>query len=57
MLVLDGQMIYAGNSGGPVLDGSGRVVGILTLASKSSAEAYAIQLSRVLSELMAFAAR
>lgn len=57
MLVLDGAMIYPGNSGGPVLDGAGHVVGILTLASKSSPEAYAIQVSRVLGELMGFAAR
>jgi serine protease Do len=57
MLVLDGQSIYAGNSGGPVLNSSGQVVGILTLASKSTTEAYAIPLSRVLPELRTFAAR
>jgi hypothetical protein len=33
------------------------VVGILTLASKSSAQAYAIQVSRVIAELRSFAAR
>ena len=36
---------------------SGRVVGIVTLASKSQPEGYAIQLNRVLAELISFAAK
>jgi S1-C subfamily serine protease len=51
MLHLEGERIYEGNSGGPVLDASGDVVGILTLANPSTPDAYAIPISRVLAEL------
>lgn len=51
MIHLQGERIYEGNSGGPVLDAMGRVVGILTLASPTASDAYAIPISRVLSEL------
>jgi len=51
MLHLEGEHIYEGNSGGPVLDATGHVVGILTLASPGSPDAYAIPISRVLAEL------
>ena len=51
MLQLEGERIYEGNSGGPVLERLGQVVGILTLASPSSPDAYAIPISRVIGEL------
>ena len=51
MIHLQGTRIYEGNSGGPVLDAAGRVVGILTLASPTSPDSYAIPISRVLPEL------
>ena len=51
MLQLAGRQIYEGNSGGPVLDAQGRVIGIVTLASPSAPEAYAIPISRVLDDL------
>ena len=57
MLELDGARIFQGNSGGPVLDGDGKVIGIVTLASKSEPQAFAIPVARVLQELLSFAAR
>jgi len=51
MLHLEGARIYEGNSGGPVLDAAGQVIGIITLASPSTADSYAIPISRVLSML------
>jgi S1-C subfamily serine protease len=51
MLHLTGARIFEGNSGGPVLDAQGQVIGIVTLASPSAAEAYAIPISRVLVDL------
>jgi S1-C subfamily serine protease len=57
MLHLTGARIYEGNSGGPVLDAQGQVIGIVTLAASTSApDAYAIPISRVLTYLHAWVA-
>ncbi|HET9050853.1 MAG TPA: serine protease [Candidatus Dormibacteraeota bacterium] len=57
MMVLTGAVIYRGNSGGPVLDARGAVIGIVTLASETAAQAFAIPCSRVLAELRSLAGR
>ena len=56
MLTLTGARVYQGNSGGPVLDAGGQVVGILTLASPNQPESFAIPITRVLAELKQYAA-
>ena len=56
MLQLIGARVYQGNSGGPVLDTDGEVVGILTLASPNQPESFAIPITRVLAELKQYAA-
>lgn len=56
MLTLTGARVYQGNSGGPVLDAGGQVVGILTLASPDQPESFAIPITRVLAELKQYAA-
>ena len=48
MINIGGAQIFPGNSGGPVMDASGRVIGIVTLASKTGDQAFAIPLGRVL---------
>lgn len=57
MIAMRGHQVFPGNSGGPVLDGFGTVIGIVTLASRSTPQAYAIPIGRVSAELLAFAAR
>jgi serine protease Do len=52
-----GARIYEGNSGGPVLDASGQVIGIVTLASPNAPDAYAIPISRVIAELRQWVAQ
>ena len=57
MIAMRGHQVFPGNSGGPVLDGYGDVIGIVTLASRSTPQAYAIPIGRVSAELLAFASR
>lgn len=57
MMGLEGARIFSGNSGGPVLDLRGRVIGIVTLASRSEPRAFAIPIGRVIAELLDLARR
>ena len=57
MMVMQGATIYSGNSGGPLLDGQGQVLGIVTLKSKDQRQGYAIPLARVLAEIRSFSER
>jgi len=56
MMAIAGSRIYPGDSGGPLLDSGGHVVGIVTLAGKRGNVAYAIPISRVIGEVRSFAA-
>lgn len=57
MIAMRGQQVFPGNSGGPVMDAYGKVIGIITLASRSTPQAYAIPVGRVSAELLGFAGR